>query len=489
MTLSRALSNAYSGLSNSAFRADVTANNIANASTPGYVRRTVISSERVTGGVGNGVRTVGVDRHQDIGVSRLRRDADASAGRADILANSYVNFEREIGTPGDGTGLFSSYTAMETSLRDLAATPESPALQNAVLVASTELGFQFNKLTSSLNAMRLNADQNIASNVQTVNDALYRLQDINGDISGRETASVDSVALEDERQRLIDTISEIIPIKDIPRDGGQVDIVTDNGVFLLAGNVKELEFRPSSAITPQSAYAPDNSGLSGLYVGDQNLTPGQGGNFSLTSGTLSGYFGVRDSVAPGLQAEIDGLAGDLITRFSDDGIDTTKAAGAPGIFTDEGGAFDPANSVGVAGRFQLNASIDPVQGGSVTRFRDGLGATAEGPSGQSEIISNMLAAMTNSGGVPTGSSLSGQFNASELAAEVSSFVGQGRIRHESLAVGATTRANLLGDAELQTQGVDTDFELQNLLLIEQSYAANARVIQTVGDMIDRLLQL
>jgi len=96
MTLSRALSNAYSGLSNSAFRADVTANNIANASTPGYVRRTVISSERVTGGVGNGVRTVGVDRHQDIGVSRLRRDADASAGRADILANSYVNFEREI---------------------------------------------------------------------------------------------------------------------------------------------------------------------------------------------------------------------------------------------------------------------------------------------------------------------------------------------------------------------------------------------------------
>jgi len=32
--------------------------------------------------------------------------------------------------------------------------------------------------------------------------------------------------------------------------------------------------------------------------------------------------------------------------------------------------------------------------------------------------------------------------------------------------------------------VDTDYELQNLLLIEQSYAANARVIQTVGDMID-----
>jgi len=31
--------------------------------------------------------------------------------------------------------------------------------------------------------------------------------------------------------------------------------------------------------------------------------------------------------------------------------------------------------------------------------------------------------------------------------------------------------------------------MQSLLLIEQSYAANARVIQTIGDMFDRLLQI
>lgn len=489
MTLSRALSNAYSGLSNSAFRADITASNIANATTPGYVRRTAVSAENVTGGVGNGVRTIGVERHQDIGVSRLRRDADASVGRADILARNYVNFEREIGEPGDSNSLFGGYAALETSLRDLAATPESPALQNAVLVAGTELSFQFNKLSSSINAMRSTADQNIAGSVQTVNDALYRLQGINGDIAGRESQSADAVALEDERQRLIDTISQIIPIKDIPRSGGQVDIVTENGVFLLAGTVKELEFRPTAAITSTSEYRADNTGLSGLYVGDQNLTPGIGGNFSLSSGTLSGYFSVRDSVAPGFQAEIDGLAGDLISRFSNDSLDPTKAAGLPGIFTDGGQPFDPANSVGVAGRFRLNAAIDPVQGGDVSRFRDGLGATTPGPSGQSDILTNLVGALTATGSVPAGSALSGQHSASSLVAEVSSLIGQGRIRHESLAVGASTRASLLGDAEIQAQGVDTDFELQNLLLIEQSYAANARVIQTVGDMIDRLLQL
>ena len=36
-------------------------------------------------------------------------------------------------------------------------------------------------------------------------------------------------------------------------------------------------------------------------------------------------------------------------------------------------------------------------------------------------------------------------------------------------------------------GVDTDDEVQRLLQIEQAYAANARVIQTVDDMIQTIL--
>lgn len=489
MTLSRALGNAYSGLSNSAYRADVTANNIANASTPGYVRRSAISAESVVGGYGNGVRTVGVERHQDVGVSRLRRDADGSAGRADVLANAHALIDQELGVPGESNSLFSGFTALETSLRELASTPESPALQNSALVSGTELVFQFNSLSSFANTMRSNADQQIGASVQTVNDALYRLQDINGDIAGRAPNSSEAGALEDERQRLLDTIGEIIPIKDLPRQGGQIDVVTDTGVSLLAGSVKELEFRPSAVVTADNSYRSDGSGLSGLFVGDQNLTPAENGNFGVSSGKLSGYFAIRDSAVPEFQAEIDALAGDLISRFSDDSLDPTKSAGAPGLFTDAGGSFDPANTAGLAGRLQLNAAIDPSQGGSATRLRDGIGATTTGPAGQSDILTNMVDAMTAVNGAPAGSKLSGVHSSSDLVAQISSMFGENRIRHESLAVAADTRASLLSDAEVQASGVDTDYELQNMLIIEQAYAANARVIQTVSDMIDRLLQL
>ena len=39
------------------------------------------------------------------------------------------------------------------------------------------------------------------------------------------------------------------------------------------------------------------------------------------------------------------------------------------------------------------------------------------------------------------------------------------------------------------QGVDTDAELQNLMVVERAYAANARVIQAAETMMQALLEL
>jgi len=53
---------------------------------------------------------------------------------------------------------------------------------------------------------------------------------------------------------------------------------------------------------------------------------------------------------------------------------------------------------------------------------------------------------------------------------------------------ATARQAGLKDIELQ-QGVDSDEQMQRLLLIEQSYSANARMIQTVDEMLQTLLRI
>ena len=53
---------------------------------------------------------------------------------------------------------------------------------------------------------------------------------------------------------------------------------------------------------------------------------------------------------------------------------------------------------------------------------------------------------------------------------------------------AAARWDALRQAEL-ADGVDTDQEMQKLLLIEQAYAANAKVIQTIGTLIQRLMEI
>ena len=60
---------------------------------------------------------------------------------------------------------------------------------------------------------------------------------------------------------------------------------------------------------------------------------------------------------------------------------------------------------------------------------------------------------------------------------------------ETQLAATSARAQALTDAETAVTGVDTDFELQQLILIEQAFAANARVIQTAEQMVLTLLEL
>ncbi len=489
MTLSSALASANSGLAITSRRAEIVAGNIANASTPGYVRRSLASGEIVLNGRGQGVRALGVDRAFDAGLVRERRQAGSYAARSDIIARSLTDISRDLGAPNDGYGLFSSYQKLETSLRELAVTPESPALQNGAVNAIKALALQFNEQFTIAQNQRQSADSAIARSVNKVNSGLKRIAELNGQIAGLGGSGSEVPALLDERDRILDEISAIIPIKTINKPHGQIDITTEQGVFLLAGNVFELSFTPASAIPPGAALGDGSNILSGLFVGDQEITPNTASNFALNSGSLSGLFTVRDQVLPEFMNGLDALATDIIARFEDSNIDPTNPNGAPGIFTDNGQALSIPTNPGIAGRISVNPAIDPTQGGLVSRLRDGLGASTTGASGNADIINNLLNAFTNPETAPASLGLSGNFSSSELAAGFSSLIGEKRVNADAVATTSLSRARALSDAELAKSGVDTDAEMQELLLIEQAYAANARVIQTVSDMLDVLMQI
>ena len=90
MTLSSALSAAVSGLSASARRADVVSSNIANAQTPGYVRRQVDLAPAGPDSGRSGVQVRGIFRAQDVALLTDRRLAQAASAGAEVAAPTLV---------------------------------------------------------------------------------------------------------------------------------------------------------------------------------------------------------------------------------------------------------------------------------------------------------------------------------------------------------------------------------------------------------------
>lgn len=482
MSISGSMSSALSGLNAAARSAELISSNIANALTDGYGRRELQVTARRIGNSGQGVQVVGVTREMNQALVADRRIADAGASNMSLQADFLGRVGAALGTPDDTSSLSGRFAAFDTALVAAAAEPENSVRQTNVVEAARALTTSFRAITGEIQETRSEADSAIATEVDVVNRALVSIAELNRNISAATSSGRDSSALIDQRQQLIDQISTIIPIREVPREGGRIAIFSTGGAVLLEGKPATLEFSPVGVITPDMTLG--SGALSGLTINGRAVNTGPRG--AIAGGSLAANFAIRDELAPASQVEVDAVARDLIARFQDPALDPTLTATDAGLFTDSGTTFLAANEEGIAGRIALNAAVDPNAGGAIWRVRDGLGAVVAGPAGQSSLISAMQTALNEAR--PTAS---GQFSGASrgvltLSSKVVSSFTNERLLLETEAGFSAARATALQSLEMEG-GVDTDRELQDLLLVEQAYAANAKVIQTADDMIQILL--
>jgi flagellar hook-associated protein 1 FlgK len=206
----------------------------------------------------------------------------------------------------------------------------------------------------------------------------------------------------------------------------------------------------------------------------------------VVGGSLGAHFALRDVLAPQMQEKLDAIARDLVERFEDPAVDPTRAVGDAGLFTDLGNPFLPANELGLAQRLQMNPIIDPTQNGALWKLRDGLGATAQGALGNARLLNDLASALTAQRAPVSGGFSLGTRSYDTLVADMVSGIAATRLTAESETSFAAARYDHLRTIEL-ADGVDTDQEMQTLLLIEQAYSANARVIKASSEMIQTLL--
>ncbi|MBU2992366.1 flagellar hook-associated protein FlgK [Octadecabacter sp. 1_MG-2023] len=481
MSISNSLSNALSGMNAASRTAEVVSSNLANSLTEGYGRRTLSLTAASIGGQGAGVEIGSVIRHVDRGILSDRRLAESSLGGYGSLVSTMSQVEDTVGRTGEDGSISSNIVALEASLVDAASDPSSTIGLSTLGNRLSSVAQSLNDASSAVQTLREEADASIADQVDLLNTRLSQVERLNADITYSRNTGGDPSSLLDQRQQVIDDIAEIVPIRELDRDGGQVALMTPDGEMLLDGKAKEFGFAQNNTIVADMTFA--GGGLSGITVDGQPIA--SDGVGKLVGGSLGAAFQARDAELVTVQDGLDNIAADLMERFQDPNVDPTLAIGEAGLFTDAGSAFDIANSTGLAGRISVNAAVDPDQGGTLTNLRDGINATTSGPSGDASLLQALSSALTT-----TRSTTSDpvQQSAAGRASSLEASVGSQRLEYESELSFATARWTSLQEAEA-ANGVDSDYEMQMLLRVEQAYAANARVVQAVETMMQSLMEL
>lgn len=483
MSLSNALSSALSGIAAASRGTEVVASNLANAMTPGFARRELQLASRPTIASGGGVQVDGVSRVLRNSVVAQGRLAAAETARAETLASFHASVSDAVGVPGAPGALATVLSDFDSALVAAAARPENEAGLARVLSAARALAGTYNALGVQIQEARGIADRAIAADVDSLNSGLERIVELNRQITIQLAGGDDANALMDERQRIVDDLSEIVPIRELPREGGRIALFTAAGGALLDG-ITPARF-DVSPVAVMTAAATGSPAVGLLKLNGAEIPPAQMGRFA--GGRLAASFQIRDMDGPRAQASLDAAARDLHDRFAASDLDPSLVPGAPGLFTDAGAAASPLIP-GLAQRLAINAAVDPAAGGSLWRLRDGLQAGAPGPVGNSDLLVGMQEALA----ALRPSSLAGMSpvprTAAALSADLTSWAASGRIDAERV-LGTAAAQSSTYETMLRQDGVDSDREMEALLALERAYASNAKILQAVDDMLQTLLRM
>lgn len=463
MSLNSALSVAKSALGTTATRAEIVSRNISNSDTPGYVRKTVQTETLQSGGV----KVASIDRRVDQMLNRLDRSNISDLAHQRQLVDGMTAYTDILGQPNDETSPAAYLSQFNTDLAALAISPNSSAAQQSALASAKALAENLNAMSSVLDGVASEVNASIALDVGDLNAALNEVANINLAVLQSPDGSMELSNQQDRLDRALDTIAGIMDVK-ITTDGrGMTQIHSSGGTELLVNN-------------KAATIGFDMVGGT-LRAGEIEITPGATTR-GFASGSLAGLFEMRDRTLPAWQADLDTIAGGLVEgtgRLAE----LTPDSGI-GLFTDAGNAYDPEARAGLAARIAINEVADPARGGEVAVLHSG-GDPAR-LSGDTSVIDGMLDAINT----PVQVDVADGSAQSPLVSLVPSIVA----RQQSERVNAETgyerqsvSASITSSSRSNMQGVDVDEELQNLLAIQQAYAANAKIVSTASEMIDSLI--
>ena len=304
MALIPGFNTTLSGMKAAQQQLNIISNNISNADTPGYTRKTAEQNNLVLAGVSSGVSLGNIKRTVDENLLKSYLSSNSTSGNY-CMQNDYLSkTETLLGTPTGDNSIAANVGNLQSAFETFANEVTSASGKYTLINNAQTIAARLNSISSEIQKQRGDADLNITDAVEEINADLKTLHELNDKIVKYTVMNYDGTAnLEDQRDELLRSISEKIDISYFKRDNGAIVLQTKSGETLLDDEPHYLSHTAISQAGPTTSYA--GGEISGIYVNGKDITN------QIQDGEIKGLIEIRDVILPSLQSQLDELAGGL----------------------------------------------------------------------------------------------------------------------------------------------------------------------------------
>ncbi|MEW6749565.1 MAG: flagellar hook-associated protein FlgK [Candidatus Latescibacterota bacterium] len=448
---------------------NTTGHNVANANTPGFSRRQVsleTAVTRVDGAVGSGADAAAVERQRSRFADAQVRVQQQVLGHWQSLERALQSLEAAFNEPAgagaseagtvfseaSGMGLSGSLSRFWNTWQDLANAPEDGAARAAVRQEGEFLATTLNQYHTQLVNTRSELDVQVQDTVSRINELVDQLAQVNAQLP-RARFEQGAADLEDQRDRLVESLSLLVDVAVNERENGQVAVLLGGHTLVEGDRAVHLRLRQSS----------EAGGTASRVAFSDDLSLAQ-----ITEGELRGTMQVRDEVVPDLLSRLDQVAAGLVWEVNRVHRSGYGRDGTTGI-----DFFAAANTS--AGNIRLSEEVAGDLG-AIAASADGH----QGDNGTALAISGLRERAVLDSGTMT---IEGFYR--QLLGEV----GARSQEAQTMAENHRLFAQQIENRRQSIQGVSLNDEAAQLVLFQRAYQAAARTVSIVDELMEVAINL
>lgn len=451
---------------------DLTGHNIANANTPGYTRQVIDMSsiappttfgmyDQWGKAIGEGVKVQDIRQIRNQFLDNQYRRENKSLGEWETKSETLSAIEAIFNEPSD-SGINAVLNDFFNSLQELSKNPESLTVRAEVRERGIALADTFNTVYQHLYDKENELNSTVQSRVGEINSYADRISKLNNEIYRFELTGQTANDLRDQRNLLVDQLSKLVNITTYEDSNRNFRIDIDGQALVDGQNAFTMSVDNTGTVKWDLAGTPVNPS-SGILKGLLDMRDGDGTN---------GIKGI-----PYYMTEWNKLAYNMaqaVNSVHKTGYGLDSSTGI-NFFKDLGSTYN--SSIQYAQQIQVDTSI---------LASDGLQkiAAATNPSelpGDNTNALNLIS-LRDQGNTGLGGATFDDF--------IRSLISNLGVDAEQANMMQKNQDIMVKQVDLNRQsvsGVSLDEEMTNMVKYQKSYAASARMITTMDELLDTLI--